>query len=244
MEKESGHMTERIKGISGSTLKLIALVSMLIDHTAAVVLERAIIQGGYTETLDQVYYFMRMGIGRLAFPIYCFLLVEGFEKTRNRKRYGGRLFLFAIISEIPFNLAFRGRLLDLSYQNIFFTLFIGLLTIWIMDIIEKKNISYIWKVLGEGLVFLAAIMIAEVSHCDYGGRGIIAIGLLYLFRKNRIHQIIAGAIAFLWELTAPIAFLFVGFYNGQRGIKLKYIFYAFYPLHLLLPYLLSRALFG
>lgn len=237
-------MTEKVKGISGSTLKIIAIISMLVDHTAAVVLEMAMVKGGYAEELNGIYYFMRMGIGRLAFPIFCFLLVEGFEKTRNRVKYGGRLFLFALLSEIPFNLAFRGKVWDSSYQNIFFTLFIGLLTIWVMDAIGKRKLSLIWKVLGCGLVFLAGILIAEVSHCDYGGRGIIPIGLLYLFRKNRKHQIIAGCISFLWELTAPLAFLFIGFYNGQRGLKLKYVFYVFYPLHLSLLYALACALFG
>ncbi len=237
-------MRERIKGISGSTLKLIALFSMLVDHIGAVVLEAAMVKVGYTETLENVYLFMRWGIGRLAFPIYCFLLVEGMEKTRNRRRYGERLFLFALISEVPFDLAFRRKIVDFSYQNIFFTLFLGLIAICAMDAIGKKSIAFFWKVLGGGLVFLTAIWIGEVSHCDYGGKGIIAIGLLYLFRRNRAHQIIAGCIAFLWELTAPIAFLFIGFYNGQRGLKLKYVFYGFYPLHLLLLYLISQALFG
>lgn len=227
---------QKVKGISGSTLKIIAVISMLIDHTAAVLLDPVFLKFGYTQELHIVYIIMRYFIGRMAFPIYCFLLVEGFEKTRSRLRYAGRLFAFALISEIPFNLAFKGSISDFSYQNVFFTLFLGFLTIWGMAELEKVKTALVLKAAGMGIVFLAAAFAAERLYCDYGTHGIIAVTLLFLFRKNKVTQIIAGCVAFLWEITAPFAFVFVGFYNGKRGLKLKYVFYLFYPLHLLVLY--------
>lgn len=249
---------QKSRGISGSNLKIIAAVSMLIDHTAAVLLPYLLVQYGIYTTGDisltymgelletgaagriyLLYQIMRRIIGRLAFPIYCFLLVEGFEKTRSRGKYAGRLFLFALVSEVPFNLAFCGRVLDVSYQNIFFTLFLGLVMIWGMEEAEKHCALPILRAAGYGLAFLAAAGGAELIHCDYGAKGIIAIALLFLFRKNRREQITAGCAAFLWEITAPLAFIFVGFYNGKRGMRLKYFFYAFYPVHLLILYFLT-----
>ena len=247
--------------ISGSTLKIIAMICMLFDHTAAVVLGhilvkngiysveetsfqfiRELIQTDYTGWIYLAYQVMRRIIGRMAFPIYCFLLIEGFEKTRSRIKYAGRLFLFAFISEIPFNLAFRRSVFDISYQNVFFTLFIGLLMIWAMEEIGKRSKKLFLKIACWVLVFLAASILAESIFCDYGAHGTIAIALLYLFRKNKIEQIIAGCVAFLWEITAPFAFVFMAFYNGERGIRLKYIFYIFYPFHLLILYLLTLIL--
>lgn len=245
--------------ISGSTLKIMALIFMVIDHTAAIVFPpvlarydityfgnlsmeyiQALCQEGMAGWIYVSYQIMRRILGRLAFPIYCFLLVEGFEKTGSREKYAGRLLTFALISEIPFNLAFRGKLFALSYQNVFFTLLLGYLTIWVMDILEKRMPSVQAALLGEAAVFGAACLAAEFMRCDYGAHGIIAIGLLYFFRHSRAKQIAAGCAAFFWEFTAMFSFVFIGFYNGRRGIKLKYVFYFFYPAHLLILYLISR----
>ena len=118
-------MNVKQQGISGYWLKVIAVVSMLIDHTSAVILEQ--IPG-----LENPAFLMRI-IGRLAFPIYCFLLVEGFMHTRDREKYALRLGCFAAVSEIPFDLAFNGKVLEVGYQNVFFTLLLGLLTMMAYD---------------------------------------------------------------------------------------------------------------
>jgi len=236
------------KGLSGSTLKLIAMVTMLIDHVGATVLwkmmqERAAEIGLEGKVIaDELYtvYRLTRDIGRIAFPIYCFLLVEGLVKTSNRTRYALRLGLFAILSEIPFDLAFNGQLLEFSYQNIFFTLLIGFLGMWVADEIEKVKGFGIWSFLTGLLVTAVAAGIAEVLATDYGAKGVLAIMLLYLFRWNKWEQTIAGCLAFLWEPTAPIAFLPIWFYNGKRGLNVKYVFYLFYPLHLLVLYGISR----
>ena len=257
--------------LSGSTLKIMALIFMLTDHTAAIVfppilvrydvtyfgnLSMEYIQGlcasGFVGWLYVLYQIMRRVLGRLAFPIYCFLLVEGFGKTGNRKKYAGRMLLFALISEIPFNLAFRGKIFDTSYQNVFFTLLLGFLMIWIMDAVRERFLAvYEKKASGaagayriiiptDAAVFAAFALAAELIKCDYGVHGIIAVALLYLTRRDKFKQLFAGCVAFFWEFTAMFSFIFIGFYNGKRGIKLKYVFYIFYPAHLLVLYLISR----
>lgn len=243
------------KGISGSTLKIIAMLFMLMDHTAAVVLGSILIKNGIFE-VDNIsaayigglieegmtgwvylfYQIMRRFFGRLAFPIYCFLLVEGFEKTHNRAGYVRRMFVFALISEIPFDLAFSFRVVDFSYQNVFFTLWLGFLMMWVMETVEKHCHIQAIRFLGYGVSVLGAVFAAERMGSDYGAKGIIAIALLFLFRKNKWEQIAAGCVAFVWEVTAPLAFLLVGLYNGRRGLLLKYVFYIFYPVHLLVLY--------
>ena len=129
-------METKQPGISGYWLKLIAVISMLIDHTSAVILEQ--IPG-----LENPAFLMRI-IGRLAFPIYCFLLVEGFYHTRSRAKYAGRLFLFALISEVPFDLAFSRRMWDFSSNNVFFTLLFGLLVIWGVEGIKQKFVADVY----------------------------------------------------------------------------------------------------
>lgn len=117
------------KGISGSAVKIIAVVCMLIDHIAAVILLRILLADGYVDLREEgllyfVYQVMR-SIGRLSFPIFCFMLVEGFQWTGNVRKYALRLAVFAAVSEIPFDLASCGRI-TWKYQNVFLTLFLGL----------------------------------------------------------------------------------------------------------------------
>lgn len=247
---------EKKGGVSGSTLKLIAISAMLIDHIGAGILARYLMVYDYVgvamsgnisallawlqehQILFYTYTIMRM-IGRIGFPIFCFLLVEGFQKTHDVKKYALRLGAFALISEIPFDLCFSGKILEFSYQNVFLTLFLGLLTMMTFDWIEKKlSVQKAIKVLlsAAALVFFA--FTASFLQTDYGAIGVICIMVLYVFRKNKTWQIAAGCISFVWELTAPLAFIPIGFYNGRRGLKLKYVFYLFYPVHLFLIYLI------
>lgn len=252
-------------GISGSTLKLTALTAMLIDHTGAALLGRLLMASGFMDaalsgsqeeilswvmqnkTLFLTYLIMRM-IGRIAFPIFCFLLVEGFQKTHDRRKYALRLGLFALISEIPFDLAVNSQVLEFSWQNVFFTLFLGVVAMAGYDAVcrkqwclgEKANRA-VRALLCAALLLLCCIA-AQLLHTDYSAVGVICITVLYAFRNKKPLMIAAGCIAFLWELTAPLAFLPIAFYNGKRGIRLKYVFYLFYPVHLLLLYLIALAM--
>lgn len=254
------------KGLSGSTLKLIAIVSMVIDHIGAAILGRllavrgfadvmvssdlAVIQSWMTENqvLYQSYMVLR-SIGRLAFPIYCFLLIEGFHRTHNVKKYALRLGIFALFSEIPFDLAFKAKFVEFHYQNVFFTLFLGVLAmialkaVWDRKWLEKPFGNKAVKLLATALVLAVFCVAAELLRTDYGYRGILCIAAMYGASYGlKSTQLTVGSIVFLWEFPASLAFIPIGFYNGERGLKLKYLFYLVYPLHLLLLYFIAMAM--
>lgn len=243
-------------GLTGSHLKWIAIVTMLIDHIGAALLELgllpqiadAVLAGNAFNYLPSDYHFwynfdvILRGIGRLAFPIFCFLLVEGFLHTKNVKKYALRLGLFALISEIPFDLTFNGRLLEASYQNVFFTLLIGLLVLIALRYFEETlplHLSWL-----RFIVALTGLLFAVFLRTDYDAFGIMLIVLLYEFRNIKTLRCIAGAILMLFNSTTGcLAFLPIWFYNGERGKQLpKYFFYAFYPAHLLLLFLVRLML--
>ena len=233
-------------GLSGSMLKWIAIITMLIDHIGASVIEGYLMNThghslylGYSSmTYEQMMawysldYVLRC-IGRVSFPIFCFLLVEGFLHTRDVTKYALRLGLFCIISEIPFDLAFWGEAFRWDYQNVFFTLLLALLGIWGMDYFRKKG-----KPILGGLCILGGAMLAEVLHTDYGAFGVALIAILYLFHDQKFLRTLFGAGVLLLyggiEGFGAIGFLPISFYNGTRGRQPKYFFYVFYPVHLLI----------
>lgn len=260
------------KSITGYHLKLIALITMLIDHLAAVVIWRVYAASYHlTGTMQRseeisdkiivwtaenqelvygVYENMRL-IGRMAFPIYCFLLVEGFLHTRSVKKYALRLLGFAFLSEIPFDLALKGKIWDNSYSNVFFTLFLALSAIWGISYIEK--IHEFWKEkkwdaflgvlitvgLGSFLLAVCGGLAEMVLNSDYGFAGVLAVVVMYLFRKTKESGFCAGVFALsIFSSTTEITALCMLYplmkYDGSRGKSIKYVFYAFYPVHLLI----------
>lgn len=238
-------MEQKRFGMSGSTLKIIAMATMLIDHIGAAVLLRYILDMPNhacfgLERYNQLVLLYRVmrGIGRIAFPIYCFLLVEGFQKTRNLKRYILRLAIFAVIAEVPFDLCFTSQVFSLSYQSVMLTLLVGVITMWGVSLLEKYVKDRLLLILGGAAVIALGAGAAELMNTDYGYMGIVCIMVLYALRRVKWLQIAGGCLAFLWEIWAPIAFIPVAFYNGKRGLRLKYVFYLFYPLHLLILYLI------
>lgn len=312
------------KGFSGSTVKIIAVISMLIDHTAAVVLTRQVMANGYMDivwgTQEQIMDWltenallfygmqgMRM-IGRLGFPIFCFLLVEGFQRSRDVRKYALRLGIFALISEIPFDLAITGQILHTGYQNVYFTLLLGLLALCgyaffdryekaekdlpgavrmlltvtgvmapaailvtgvpapsgmgtpvrllcaagivcaITAVIlavygSKRGFRRVQTVCADMTVLTAMMFAGEALRTDYGGMGVLTITAMYLFRKKKAISMLAGCIVLtlmsVSEVPAFLAIIPVALYNGRRGLRMKYFFYAFYPIHLLLLYVIS-----
>ena len=216
------------KGISGSALKIIAIISMLIDHIGAVFL------GSYYTP----YYICRL-IGRIAFPIFCFLLVEGFFHTRNLSKYCLRLALFAAISEIPFDFTFRQTAFDPSYQNVFFTLLIGLMTISAMEYIQNQfPHKYGLKLICTAAILFSGALSAWYLKTDYGEIGVLCIVIFYLYHKRKSIAAALACFCLLFsstlELPAFVSVPLIKFYNGTRGISLKYVFYLFYPIHLLI----------
>lgn len=317
-------------GIPGSTLKIIAITVMFIDHFAAIILE-SLLQSPKAYSLSVSYntvyytYFVMRLIGRLGFPIFCFLLVEGFSHTHNKLKYLRNLAIFALVSEIPFDLAFEGHWYDFGYQNVFFTLLLGLVALIVFDyFLNKENmpnlvycvgflgyvlagfvaISFIAKsdMIGNvlrgyaeasglestidsyvkfslalvklgsiaGICFLAVFVLinfkwgfkklgtvglclialfvtyfaAEYLLTDYAGGGVLTIAAMYLFKKkSNMKAGIIGCVVLtvmqLVECTAFFMLIPLKKYNGQRGISLKYFFYAFYPAHILILYFIN-----
>ena len=266
-------------GISGMTLKIIALLLMFIDHAALIFFA------------GTIWYLPGRILGRISFPIFCFLIVEGYCHTRSVRRYAGRLFLFALISEIPFDYAFFGRLVYMGYQNVFFTLFLGLLALACYDVAagwgirgDEKwmelslNRKVIYSAAAKGMIILI-LLAAWFFHTDYNAFGVVLILVLYIGRnrmnlKNqqmeeqgntgqsenvRIYQrrwnyyvttafpaalVIIGyglLKGFSMEGFGALALILIGCYNGEKGNGRipSLLFYAIYPLHLLLAGLLS-----
>ncbi len=249
------------KGISGSALKIIALISMTVDHGAYTLLGTMLAYYGITSVSDYsstyiggllqqgsvgfcylAYQVCRLLIGRLAFPIFIFLLVEGFLHTKSRSRYGARLFLFALLSEVPFDLAFYREPISMKGQNVFFTLLIGMLMLWGIESLEKRIRNLVLRTLCILLCVSAAAFLSNAIHADYRYMGILSIALLYLFRQNKGTQLIMGCASFFWEPTACLSFVPIAFYNGKRGLSMRYFFYLYYPLHLLAFYGLRKLL--
>lgn len=215
----------KFTGFTASGLKWIAICSMVIDHFAVAVFQQSTMYN-YTA------YRILRDIGRIAFPIYCFLLVEGFFMTSNIKKYITRMFVFSLLSEIPFDMAIHGQIFYLQGQSVFWTLTFGLCTIWVIDKIKGPGIGCL---LAQVAVICIQMAFAQVMEVDYHYRGILFIVMFYYCRymQNWVRNVI-GVIAFAYERTAPLAFIPIQLYNGQRGMKLKYFFYLVYPVHLLI----------
>jgi len=223
--------------MNSAQLKILACIFMLIDHIGAIL---------YPNLRS-----LRI-IGRLAFPIFVYLIAEGYRKTKNIKKYMSRLFIFAFISQLAFNAAFLGSMTrpKVLYLNVFFTLAMGLYSLYLYD--KNKKILYV----------IIIALICEFLNTDYG-----AFGVLLIFVSNRyfdnfkklstsyvclmIIYVINVWITFKLanpsvlltdiifnhltiEPIALISLIFIKLYNGQRGLRLKYLFYVFYPAHLLI----------
>ena len=217
-------------GLTSFHLKLIAIVSMTIDHVGAVLFPTAKIFG--------LEYFRV--IGRLAFPIFCFLIVEGFFHTRNVKKYMLRLFIFALFSEAPFDLLFNTTKNLWTMQNVFCTLFLGLVAIYAMDLVKEKcgqatsNTTLI-----QVAILLAVGIVAYFGRVDYAELGIAYMAVFYLYRgKNLQILFILVVLNILFvginsiQMFSALAVPIIACYNGKLGPKVKYLFYVYYPLHL------------
>ena len=222
-------------------LKIIAMVTMLIDHITATFVTRG-----------TVLYMAGRLIGRIAFPIFCFLIVEGFYHTRNVWMYLLRLAILAVISEIPFDMMIYGRYIDWNYQNVVVTLFIGLLAITLIDNIKRKFYPTqlaLYTVLSCLVIFTAGFG-AQAMGTDYGMFGVAVIIIFYFARSNKFFMVLGfvGACMLAYgllnsELAGAVAFAFIFNYNGEKGPNDHKLFYLFYPVHLFVLGALSMFVF-
>ena len=194
--------------LSWSQLKLIAYITMLIDHTAHVLLQNGIMVT-YPECSPYVkpVMILKRGIGRIAFPIFSFLLVEGLIHTRSRVKYLLRILLLAIISEPVFDYANNGVFYYADYQNVFITLLIAATTMCVLSLIEQndrlnKNI-YVLYVL-QGIVVIVGCFLAEFLKVDYGMSGIIIPLIMGVIRRLKLDSSSAFAIYFVATIIARV----------------------------------------
>ena len=216
-------IAEKIK-IDSFTLKMIAMLSMLADHIGAVLFPEQIL--------------FRV-IGRLAFPIFAYTLVEGFFYTHDIQKYMCRIGILALVSEIPFDLTASGKILEFGHQNIFFTLFIGLVMMYFL----MKSSGKFEMV----TVSLVSFLIADLLRTDYGGIGVLMILCFYLFRDDMLWKTISILfvnIALMGgvQVFGVLALIPIYLYNGTQGKKMEWLFYGFYPVHLLALFLIKMIL--
>ena len=240
---------KRIKFLSGNMLKVIAAITMTIDHIGLIFFP--------SNNL------LRM-IGRISFPIFAFMIVEGYFHTGNLKRYALRLFLSALISEIPFNLMYSSSVIFPFHQNVIWTLLLGLGLIHINELAARKG--KIWlRILTGCITVIAGFLLGTLTMVDYFGVGVVTILVFYFFRKRKWWCLL-GQIVILYYLNvevlsglyfeitilgktihivqqglALLALVPIWLYQGRKGNKSKvfqYICYGFYPVHMLLLYLL------
>lgn len=231
-------------------LKLIAMLTMTMDH----------IGDGYLKQVS----WMNL-IGRIAFPIFAFQISKGYIHTKSLKKYFLRLFVFALISQIPFTL-FASTYTNTFTLNIFCTLFVGLFAIFAYDkicnykttFISNQKLDFVFKQSFGILLAILLGIIAQLCHFDYGFFGIAIIFLFYLFKNNKLAMVISYTTACIlkygiqiilygyniWYVLLGIftilPIIFICLYNGKQGKKVKYLLYLFYPVHLLILYFIFR----
>ena len=219
--------------MSSFVIKIIAVITMCIDHLYYVIPDSSLIL---------------KYIGRISFPLFAFQLTIGYQYTKDVRKYFLRLFLFALISQIPFMLLF-----NTTNYNIFFTLFLGLLAIYLWDI-RKNNLSGIF-------LLLLFALIAECLHFDYGAFGILTIFVFYVFKDKLFTRdtlfIILTFFKFLPSflisnfyypnillfLFTILPLIFLHLFNGKKGKNMKYFLYLFYPIHIIVFYMIKICLF-
>ena len=240
----------KTKCLNGTILKALAMFLMLLDHTC------------WSIAFDHQW---MTCAGRLAFPLFAFLITEGYRHTKDFKRYLKRMFLFALLSEIPFNLMTGGAFFNPLHQNVMFTFCLALLLLRMVDKAWSRHwwegmlVAVFGGCLGYGLGFLTFV--------DYYGYGVITVLIFWMGRKVRYGRLLElaglayinveliGGMGYVlefsgWEMWVPqqvfalLALIPIWLYNGQRGPggkKWQYFSYAFYPAHILILALLAIA---
>lgn len=237
-----------IYSITSNTLKIIAMILMLIDHTGMLFFPQHLI--------------FRI-LGRIAFPIFAFQVAEGYRHTSNQSKYLNRLFIFALISEIPFNLLTSGSLININNQNVMFTLLFGLILIIQIDKYQKNNNRN--NLIIAITYSLVLSFLSTIFNFDYGAMGVMSVAMFFLFKDKILLQLLGliyiNIIAIEtmiiplnmlgYKLYIPIqsfaalAMFPIYFYNGNKGNLSKRIgryLYYFYPVHMLILVILKALL--
>ncbi len=239
--------------ISAAVLHILAMVLMLMDHLWATLLPA---QDWLTCA------------GRVAFPIFAFMSVEGYFHTHNFKKYAQRMLLFSVLSEIPFDLMYGGTWFYPVHQNVIWTLLMGLLGIHLMETVRKKQKPWVYVLVSAGVVAAGGIL-GTLCMVDYYGVGVLTVFIFYLFRGRKWWCLLGQLLALYWvnvqmlgglmypiqlfgmefELCqqglALLALLPIWLYRGRQGYHSKpfqYACYAFYPVHMLILVLVQNCI--
>lgn len=230
--------------LSAAALHILAMAFMLMDHLWATLLPAQ-------EWLTCV--------GRIAFPIFAFMAVEGYFHTHNLKKYLLRMLIFAVISEVPFDLMYGGTWFYPVHQNVIWTLLMGLVGIHLMETVRKKKSTFVY-ILVSAIVVIVGGLLGTLSMVDYYGIGVLTVFIFYFFRGRKWWCLLGQMLALYWvnvellgglmypirlfgmefELCqqglALLALLPIWLYRGRQGYHSKpfqYFCYAFYPVHML-----------
>lgn len=232
--------------VTADGLKMFACAVMLIQNIGIAVVENGIIKlDQYTqESLSEAMaadsrLMFQAGVGSvmqliggMALPIFAFLLVEGFLKTSDYRKYLLSLLGFAVISEIPYDLAMNGKVLYRSSQNVLFTMTICLLMLYFLRMVRAGKGAF--SVMMQILIVLGAVLWCSLFRAQYGLCMVLLAAIFYLFYSRNVLKTVLGAAVSLLYVTGPLSFYGIWCYNEERKNKLpKYAYYAFYPLHLL-----------
>lgn len=214
------------KKINSATIKIIAMITMLIDHFGKIM--EGFIPG-------YLYMGMRM-LGRIAFPLFAFGIVEGFIHTSNIKKYVLRVGFFALLSEIPYDIFVKSKVISFEQCNVLVTFFIALLVLCVCKKMQNKGN---FGMVVSGITGMSAMIFSFFIHSDYSYKGIALIILFYYTYNWEYIRYIFGSVI-LWidgqieTVVSPISFFIIHFYNGEKGKINKWICYFFYPVHLLI----------
>ena len=260
--------SERKYGLTSAALKNTAYITMLIDHFFAVLFLNYMrlhpVDGRWDPQLERIYRAGR-AVGRISFVLFTFLIVEGFFYTRSRVWFLTRLFLFALLSEMPFALALSGETFDWSGHNVYWTLLLGVLVLTLWDYLSHDG--NVLARAGQAPVLAAGCMTAFFCATDYRFMGILLIFAMYQTREKDggVRFMAAGLVMLLgtWgsnliryagvysadylfrfslrEMYGLLAFALLFLYNGEKGRQFsKLFYYVFYPVHLLILYGIAR----
>lgn len=240
---EDNKCTRKWYEFDSAMLHVIAMLFMLSDHSWA--------------TFFPTHTWMTC-IGRIAFPIFAFMIVEGYFHTHNLKKYLLRMLFFAVISEIPFNYMYNGTFSYPFHQNVMWTFLIALIGIWLME--KAKNTGKLWvRILVGVLVVGLSLLLGYATFVDYYGVGILTVYIFYIFRGRKWWCYLGQFLCMYWlnveilggfyypvtifgkefeliqQAFALLALIPIWLYRGKQGYHSKafqYFCYAFYPLHM------------
>lgn len=246
-------ITWKMPSISADGLKIFATVVLLIQTIGMTIVEKGVIhvdqytQEGFSQALADDSHLMVLAgissvmqiIGGLAVPIFAFLLVEGFMKTSNYGKYLLSIGVFALLSEIPYDLASSLKFVDWNSQNALVTMFVSLLMLYFIRMLDgRKGILYS---VARLIIVFCGVMWVTIFRAQYGLCIVLLVAILYIFRSRGVLKTILGAIVSALYVTGPLSFYAIWCYNEKRGDKFpKYAYYIFYPLHLLILGIIAK----